>query len=290
MPRQSSLFSHISGRLSRSAISFVIGAQTYPEVLRTIQATHSWLADSAAMITSPSFSLESAAQPAFEVSGGSENLLNLRRLAPLPILMLGAFAALEHENWTALRGFVLDPQIQADGCSGPFIGAAHPGLVFRDAEIAETVLARSIAGQETDNELYRYRSRGGLRFTAMSDTLHQVLRGQFEYDFPIEKAYDAAFDQTEIFLALVAEDAHIVQAEAGVRSGPYMFGCWIGRFTWRNRHHPESIEEAFMKGARADGDHWGPLTAGFFGGKASRLEASYSAFAERTRNARNQQH
>ena len=28
VPRQSSLFSHISGRSSRSAISFVIGAQT----------------------------------------------------------------------------------------------------------------------------------------------------------------------------------------------------------------------------------------------------------------------
>ena len=68
-----------------SAISFVIGAHTYPEVLRTIQATHSWLADSAAMITSPSFSRPSSsatmigrpARSASSATGMSDRLMRM---------------------------------------------------------------------------------------------------------------------------------------------------------------------------------------------------------------------
>ena len=60
VPRRSWLVWYCGGRSSRSASSSVSGAQTYPEVYRTMNASSSGVACSAAKIRSPSFSRSSS--------------------------------------------------------------------------------------------------------------------------------------------------------------------------------------------------------------------------------------
>ncbi len=94
VPRTSSLRSVMSGSSSRSAIAFVIGAQRKPLVWRTIHAIHSWVANSAAMIASPSFSRASSsatmtglpARRASSTSGIVARLMRDSLLRPRPVL------------------------------------------------------------------------------------------------------------------------------------------------------------------------------------------------------------
>ena len=94
VPRTSSLRSVMSGSSRRSAVAFVIGAQRKPLVCRTIHAIHSWVANSAAMMASPSFSRASSsatmtglpARRASSTSGIVARLMRGSLLRPRPVL------------------------------------------------------------------------------------------------------------------------------------------------------------------------------------------------------------
>jgi hypothetical protein len=96
-------------------------------------------------------------------------------------------------------------------------------------------------------------------FVPRSEHLYKKMQPPLEDQFFLGRSYDSLFDDFEIFLALSFADLRDEDVTAHVWGPP-------GRFGWkeRGRFSGDPVYSNFIAQAKAEGDNWKPLKAGFF--------------------------
>lgn len=99
-------------------------------------------------------------------------------------------------------------------------------------------------------------------YTPLSEYLLKILQPRLDDALFLGKNYEAAFDTFEVYFALSAADARILNGQH----------AWapIGRFGWK-RDRDNSPLERVLKEANAQKKDWAPLRAGLFGGDMGRF-------------------
>lgn len=167
---------------------------------------------------------------------GHAVLLDLRRLALLPLLFGASISATAREKWPALVAVTTQARLRnrhRERISA--IGDAHVWLPFASVE----ALASAFAIETTDGKALEpdyieglYRKTRSRRLTPVSDALHDHLRPLLRPIIRNDDDYDDAFDEAEVLLALLAG----FDAQAASRRERYQHGAWYGSFTWRRRY------------------------------------------------------
>jgi hypothetical protein len=92
-------------------------------------------------------------------------------------------------------------------------------------------------------------------YVPRSEHLFKTLQPELEDLLLLGRSYEALFDEFEILVALTYRDLE------GGDWGP------LGRFGWKQRRsHGDSPFDRVVKDAEREGESWGPLRAGLFGG------------------------
>ncbi|MBM6402357.1 toll/interleukin-1 receptor domain-containing protein [Phycicoccus sonneratiae] len=211
---------------------------------------------------------------------GRAVLLDQAYYAPIVLAYASTMGALSRRNYAAVRATVVETTVKdKSGLRGPVMAIVHPGLVGQTWDPPVHFLAyRSDATEmspETSGALIGGR-RGG-RKTPMSDHLHAVLRHALDSLVPDDDEYDDLFDETEVLLALVAED--LALQTRSDRTVAWIPGAWVGRFGWREHFAGEDGTAQRVTGdlVRA-GSSGGALRDGLFGGSPERLQAAVDAY------------
>jgi hypothetical protein len=217
-------------------------------------------------------------------SGGKTVLINLQRYPLVLVIYAAALAAVHRQNFGALRAMTYDAKIRREDGSFPVIGAAHISTPFENAEVVAQVLAREDGAPVEDSAIERLqRGAESRRYTPVSDHLRTVLRPVFASLILDDQEFDEAFDQTEIYLGLIATD---VSREAKRKTGRYLHGPWFGSYTWKYRYTETPPEQMLHQEQREAGGEWPPLKAGLFGGSMSRVTDTFEAFLPQAAQAR----
>lgn len=191
-----------------------------------------------------------------ESTGGLTVWLALRWYPLLMVLYCGGVAAVDARRFdslaaifgTTLSGF--DYQKSSD----TFVEAASMAVL----ELNQTNVLKQIPGHERN-------------YTPLSDYLLKVLQPKLDDALFLGKNYESAFDTFEVYFALCAADARLVN---GVDAwGP------IGRFGWK-RNRDNSPLERVLKEANAQKGEWAPLKAGLFGGDLERFKKVTEKFTQ----------
>ena len=191
-----------------------------------------------------------------ESTGGLTVWLALRWYPLLMVLYCGGVAAVDARRFdslaaifgTTLSGF--DYQKSSD----TFVEAASMAVL----ELNRTNVLKQIPGHERN-------------YTPLSDYLLKVLQPKLDDALFLGKNYESAFDTFEVYFALCAADARLVN---GVDAwGP------IGRFGWK-RSRDNSPLERVLKEANAQKGEWAPLKAGLFGGDLERFKKVTEKFTQ----------
>jgi hypothetical protein len=204
-------------------------------------------------------------------------LLLTTRLFPVQALVYAAsLAAVSRRNYAALRAVAVDPASRWSGDRIPLIARMQPYHYTESFRVAANVFALEAEGESVDDEkIEHWMTRGGLRFTPISDALHRLLRPLLIDLVPDDDDYADLFDETEILLGVLANDAKL-QAKA---RGRYLHGAWFGRFTWRDSYLQSSPYKVLQEQLVAEGSAWPPLSAGLFGGSLDRATAAFEEFS-----------
>lgn len=217
--------------------------------------------------------------------GGQEALLNLRRLPALLCVYAVGLAAVDRDNFGALRAVTTDVEFRSINRRVPLLGALHPGRVLDD-ELGAQGLALEVetGNTPTDDDLEALRTRRrGRKFTPTSNVLHAWLREPLRATIPDDVRYTEAFDRLEMVLALVAADVETQTAE-------YTDGPAFGGFTWRYPYDPTPPEQRLKADFDAAGAAWPPLVGGLLGGSAERAAVAFDALIKGAAEARRSQH
>lgn len=217
--------------------------------------------------------------------GGQEVLLNLRRLPALLCVYAVGLAAVDRDNFGALRAVTTDVEFRSINRRVPLLAGVHPGRVLYD-ELGAQGLALEVetGNAPTDDDLEALRTRRrGRKFTPASNILHAWLREPLRATIPDDVRYTEAFDRLEMVLALVAADVQTQTAE-------YPDGPAFGDFTWRYRYDPTPPEQRLKAEFDAAGPAWPPLVGGLLGGSAERAAAAFDALIKGAAEARRNQH
>lgn len=215
---------------------------------------------------------------------GNTILLDLRAYPALQVLYASALGAISRDQYGALRAVTSDAQVKRDGFPSPAIVYCNTYQVC-PVEAAGSVLALSDEGPVSDETIQALLTRGGNRYTPISDHLHERLRPLFKRTWPDDDEYSEAFDRVEILLGLIAADARL-QAREG---GAYVAGPSYGRFTWKSRylaHADLAPEKQIQAEFETRGPAWTPLRAGLFGGDRDRARAAFELFVPRAGQVR----
>lgn len=223
--------------------------------------------------------VETIGGTASKFQSGAVPLLELRRLALLPVLFGGALGAVARQNWSALLSVTLAPQVRSENREKvPAVSLAHAWGPFANAEVAASVLALEVAAGAPlpDDQIAALRSghRGKL-YTPVSDTLHDVLRPLLRPLIRDDEDYHDVFDETEVLLAILAT----ISAQRARADDRYQAGGWYGSFTWRRRYDRGEFEQRVWT-ARRDN----LVAAGAFDAAAG--DVAFQAFAEEAAMAR----
>ena len=208
-------------------------------------------------------------------------LTSLRWFPILPVVYAGALAALQHDNYRALRAIAIDATVRdmRDGRL-PLIGRAHPWRPFSHLEMVPQILALRAGGHEATRQVVDDLAAGrkGKRYTPVSDYLHDMLRPKFQTELPDDSDYSDLFDRVEVFLALLALD------QSAQRRGESVFvdGPNYGRFTWRSQYKytGERPQTPLVRELDDQKAEWPPLQAGLFGGSVERAATALQSFAK----------
>lgn len=219
-----------------------------------------------------------------QMRSGLTVLLDLRSFALWPVLYAGGLGALSRNKYGALRAITSDAFARRDGRRWPVatLIAQHDAAAV---PVAATVLVLQQEGPVADETITTLLQRGGVRFTPISDYLHNDLRPMFGRSLLSDDDYSELFDEFEVLLGLIIFD------EANeARKPDQQFHRWhFGRFSWKNRWdevaRPEDRLYAVFK---SQGERWGPLAAGSFGGSTERAQAAFDGFIEGTKEKRRQ--
>lgn len=220
--------------------------------------------------------------------GGQEALLNLRRLPALLCVYAVGLAAVDRDNFGALRAVTTDVEFRDVNRRVPLLGALHPGRVLYDELGAQGLAFEVETGRApTDEELDGLRTRRlSRKFTPASIVLHAWLREPLRATIPDDVRYAETFDRLEMLLALVATDVHTEAAAAG----EFTDGPAFGSFTWRYKYDPTPPEQRLKAEFDATGSAWPVLSGGLLGGSADRASVALDALIRGTAEARSNQH
>lgn len=214
----------------------------------------------------------------------------LEALALLPAALTmyaGTIAAVEHNNYGAIRAITIDATVSWSlfrnrkvtvlDKVGPWdiVGRGrHLGLALRAAQtgvLTEQLLEALASGRLPRRPVY-----------PVSAFLFDALRSYFPHH--TDSQYLSMFDVAEIYFSLLITDL-AAQHDLGFADEP-----WLGLFVKHAAEsHPfEETEVAqLLADARRTDDHWPPLDAGLFGGSKERLHSAvdlvWAAIVERMR-------
>lgn len=200
----------------------------------------------------------------------------LEALALLPatlVMYAGTIAAIEHDNYGAVRALTVDASVEWSLSSnskiavldkvGPWQIVGHEtclGVALRAAQVdalTEDLLSNLAAGRVPPRAAY-----------PVSAFLLDALRSYFPDH--TDSQYIRLFDATEVMFSLLATDL------AGQRKVDHLIDSpWLGVFV---KHTAESypFEQSevahLIANARNSGDQWPPMQAGLFGGSNQRLQ------------------
>lgn len=186
-----------------------------------------------------------------ESHGGLKSWLDLRWY-PLILQMYSAgIAAIEARRYDLLSDMLLTQIETPESVSSniAFVeGASRAILEFTRAD-----LFKRLPGHERN-------------YVPMSEYLFKILQPQLDDALFLGKTYESAFDEFEIFFALVCADIR-------KRNGRDAWGP-IGRFGWKHSRGEDSPLARVIAQAKADEGRWLPLQSGLFGGDLSRFLAA----------------
>jgi Caspase domain len=112
------------------------------------------------------------------------------------------------------------------------------------------------------------------KYVPRSEHIYKKLQPLLEDQLFLGRSYDALFDQFEILLALSFGDLRNDDVTAHVWGPP-------GRFAWKERGRLEDAAYSrFVSEAKAEGQEWGPLAAGFFRKSAKRFADVADAYGQ----------
>ena len=191
-----------------------------------------------------------------ESSSGLKVWLALRWYPLLLELYCCGIAAVDARRFDSLAAVFGTALPSSDYQQAPdtFVEAASMAVL----ELNRTNVLKQIPGHEQN-------------YTPLSDYLLKVLQPRLDDALFLGKNYEAAFDTFEVYFALCAADARLVNGKDAW--GP------IGRFGWkRGRDH--SPLERVIKEANAQKGEWAPLKAGLFGGDLARFKEVAEQFTQ----------
>jgi hypothetical protein len=192
---------------------------------------------------------------------GSGHLLKLQYYPSLLLSYSLGITSLESKNYQALAALLLKPSVYDFDEKKTAIKYLVPW------KVASTLAIKSLDIPDPDT-----------RKTAFSDYLCKLLSEPLNPYFSNSKIYEEKFDIYEYLLGLVFLDQNFEDFEQKER-----IEAPTGRFRWKYSYLHQMddniypIERFFTSGLH-EGDNWGLLKAGFFGGSPDRLKYCIKAF------------
>jgi hypothetical protein len=172
---------------------------------------------------------------------GNMSLLFLRRYPALLVQYACGLAATAGKKYETLNAL--------------FTGATAPDKGGSRKLLAVSLHAKCIETDQMEGKLISGKER---RHTPVSDHLFERLREPFREFIPDDQVFEQIFDEFEYLLSLVYADLTRLDFTGNV-------GSWVplGRFASRGKDMEQDLIE--------QGNNWGPLKAGMFGGSLDRL-------------------
>ena len=227
-----------------------------------------------------------ASQAEIDYSGDSA-LLGLRHLPTLILTYCILVAGVTRANYDAIRSALMESKARLfDRTAVPVIALANPWKPFRDAQLVPDILRHEYGREPLGDEDLQLLllGRGQRYFAPVSSLLHDRLRDLFRDLIPDDADYTELFDQAEVLLSLLAEDA---SDDYAIGMGtPYGSYIWRGRNNWSSKSVEEQVAEVAMRAAPV----WPPLTAGLFSGSRERLAPIIGRVLEGAAEARRHMH
>ncbi|MFB9309335.1 hypothetical protein BJY17_001203 [Agromyces hippuratus] len=219
---------------------------------------------------------------------GVDLLTALHKYPAIVATFATALGAVTKQNYSMLRAATADVSVSTtNGARVPFIltSGSQSVIGIDQWRALGTLLCLEDDEQPmNDEELGSLLTKdGGRRFTPISDHLFTLLAPLYRQQFASDADYAHAFDQVEVLLDAISEDA---RAQSDRYYGPH---GGYGRYTWRHRHSEQGPEVVMLNEARAQGAGWTPLMAGLFGGDSERAIAALESvqdLAGRIRSSR----
>jgi hypothetical protein len=222
-------------------------------------------------------------EPGSLITEGRDERLEALALLPATLVMYaGTLAAIEHDNYTAVRALTIDAivdwsvfnsaKISVLEKAGPWELVAHErqlGIALRatqEGKLTPDLLHALAAGRVPPRPAY-----------PVSAFLCDALRPYFSDH--TDSRYTNLFDSAELLFSLLAAD------QMAQRSNPYLDQPWLGLFvTHAAQTHPfENTDVArTLHAAANDGDQWPPVQAGLFAGSGQRLQEAVKSVLNAT--------
>ncbi|MFZ0931739.1 MAG: hypothetical protein WAN11_24290 [Syntrophobacteraceae bacterium] len=176
--------------------------------------------------------------------------LNLRRYPALRAFYCCGILALYAGNYATLHAIFERPKIWRHENEEPFYLYVNFNVVM-------------------PNEAGKHLPGMKQRYVPASYYLHESLRPILKNALPNQRVYTKAFDCFEYFFSLVF--AHL-----RLQNEKIHFWTPVGCYGWRQK---DIVEQVFDE-AKAAGNSWGPLVAGFFGGSYENFSKARTAVDE----------
>jgi len=200
---------------------------------------------------------------------GLKVLISLQYYPSLLLSYSLGITAIESKNYNALASLFLKPSVYDLGERKKAINYLISWRV-----VSSDAIIKSLDIPNAEN-----------LFTPFSDYLCKLLSKPIDPFFSNSRIYQEKFDIFEYLLGLIYLDQNFEDFERkGRNEAP------TGRFRWKYRSL-HGIEdniypiERFFKSGLDQGENWGLLKAGFFGGSPDRLEYCIKSFEEYLQNA-----
>jgi hypothetical protein len=195
-----------------------------------------------------------------KATGGTVIWLNLAWYPMLLLMYAAGISALHGGRYHALRAALLTPVYSEGSRSGQ---RASPVILPAIDDITRIVDAFKML---PDMER---------KYVPRSEYIFKKLQPVLEDQLFLGRSYESLFDEFEILLALTYVDLSDDDVTRHVW-GP------LGRFAWkeRGRGSDVQVDSEFVAKAKAQGDQWEPLRAGFFRGSGKRFSDVADAYGQ----------
>lgn len=197
-------------------------------------------------------------------------LTRLSRLPALLILYATATAAVDRSNFRLLHSLVTDRSAKGHESVDrllhpwrPFDSDHLPRLLADGEQVTPEAVALMLSGRQGSAGVFR-------PVSSVSRLLNRICREQLSHLIPDAAGFDLAFDGAELLLSMITTDVVLLNDNTiGIEE------VHLGMFASRDRYNQERIVlEEYAAAIAAEGEGWGPLKAGMFGGETRRAERS----------------